>query len=78
MTTMLQRPSGGQGEHKSLIGIPNRFLDGRGEAAGVVGASGVRRPHGFAADQGEKRHEEVCQRVGKVIGGRWGGKVHRG
>jgi hypothetical protein len=65
MTTTLRRPSGGQGEHESLIGISNRFLDGRGEAAGVADALGVRRPRGFAADQGEKRREEVRQRVGR-------------
>jgi hypothetical protein len=67
---MPRRGSEGRGEHGGLVGIPNRFLDGRGKAAGVAGASGVRRPHGFAADQGEKRREEVRQRVVKVIGGR--------
>jgi hypothetical protein len=61
-----------------MIGIPNHFLDGRGEAAGVAGTLGVRWPCGFSADRGEKRHEEVHQRVGKVIGGRWGGAVHHG
>jgi hypothetical protein len=44
----------------------------------VAGTLGVRRPHGFAIDRGEKRCEGVRQRVGKVIGGRWGGGVHCG